>query len=227
MSIEIDVHCWILLTVISIFIMSPSANGLSSGMPWHATLFTDVQTDFGNIEYRRGDGYAFDAIVSLWTNSSISSVVNPGYRWATNKKTKIIIILINTQELKEKKHVWFYLEHSGTLFKNIGCQSTSLSHCHYGACHFNFRLWRFKHIWFISHMKIFGFFYVFRNKTFGRYSTRPYDFILSRVGTVNWNYIKCTNENSIKTDWLSTCILSIFFKSKKLPTIRLISFGKC
>lgn len=55
----------ILLTVISIFMISPSANGLSSGIPWHATLFTDVQTDFGNIEYRSGDGYAFAAIVSL------------------------------------------------------------------------------------------------------------------------------------------------------------------
>lgn len=54
-----------LLTVISMFMISPSASGLSSGMPWHATLFTDVQTDFGNIEYRSGDGYAFDAIVSL------------------------------------------------------------------------------------------------------------------------------------------------------------------
>lgn len=37
------------LTVISIFIMSPSTKGRSSGIPWHATLFTDVQTDFGNI----------------------------------------------------------------------------------------------------------------------------------------------------------------------------------
>lgn len=60
--------------------MSPSRSGRLSGIPWHATLFTDVQTDFGNSAYRRGDGYAFDAIVSLCTNSSISSVVNPGYR---------------------------------------------------------------------------------------------------------------------------------------------------
>lgn len=73
--------------------ISPSTNGLSSGIPWHATLFTDVQTDFGNIEYRSGDGYAFDAIVSLCTNSSISSVVSPGYQF-----TKEINRLINHQQ---------------------------------------------------------------------------------------------------------------------------------
>ena len=35
-------------TVTSIFIISPSQSGLSSGMPWHTTLLTEVQTDFGN-----------------------------------------------------------------------------------------------------------------------------------------------------------------------------------
>lgn len=35
------------LTVTSTLIMSPSSRGRSSGIPWHATLFTDVHTDFG------------------------------------------------------------------------------------------------------------------------------------------------------------------------------------
>lgn len=113
--------------------MSPSANGLSSGMPWQATLFTDVQTDFGNIEYRSGDGYAFDSIVSLCTNSSISSVVNPG---CVQRKIKPRCVSDSTSE--SEKNVYFYLENSRAFFQNIGGQSTALTHCRYGASHFNF-----------------------------------------------------------------------------------------
>lgn len=76
-------------TVTSMLMISPSARGRSSGMPWHTTLLTDVQTDFGNAAYRNGDGYAFALIVSLWTNRSISSVVMPTFE---SKKKKNVLL---------------------------------------------------------------------------------------------------------------------------------------
>ena len=65
-------------TVMSTLMMSPSTNGRSSGIPWHTTLLTEVHTDFGNPQYKRGEGYAFAAMVCSCTNSSICSVVTPG-----------------------------------------------------------------------------------------------------------------------------------------------------
>lgn len=40
-------------------------------------LLTEVQTDFGYPLYRKGEGYALFLIASLYTNSSIWSVVIP------------------------------------------------------------------------------------------------------------------------------------------------------
>ena len=37
-----------LMTVTSTFMMSPFFRGLSLGMPWHTTWFTEVHSDFGN-----------------------------------------------------------------------------------------------------------------------------------------------------------------------------------
>lgn len=44
------------LTVMSTLIMSPSSRGRRSGIPWHATLLTDVQMDLGKWLYMRGEG---------------------------------------------------------------------------------------------------------------------------------------------------------------------------
>lgn len=41
----------------STFMISPSSNLWSTeGIPWHATLFIEVQTDLGKPQYLSGDG---------------------------------------------------------------------------------------------------------------------------------------------------------------------------
>ena len=57
--------------------ISPSCKARSSGIPWHTTLFTDVHTDFGNVLYNSGDGYALFLTHKSCTIPSISSVVVP------------------------------------------------------------------------------------------------------------------------------------------------------
>lgn len=54
-----------MLTVMSTLTISPSCNGLRSGIPWTATLLTDVQTLFGNPLQCKGDGYAPASMVKL------------------------------------------------------------------------------------------------------------------------------------------------------------------
>lgn len=213
----------IVLTVISIFMISPSSNGRSSGIPCTATLFTDVQTDFGNIEYRSGDGYAFAAIVSLWTNSSISSVVSPGYAWVVEKENHFFFNLsVRFYKMRMKRHFTLRIvEHFSRMLAanlqllRIAAIELAILISGFGELNISgpSAMWKYSGLCMWSGTKRSG-------------DTLPGRTILYCPVSVLW--IKQINKWKLrkKNAWMSTCVLSIFLESKKLSTIWLIPFGK-